>query len=219
MISLIDAGPGTGKTFSLVYGYLTLSQQLVRSIEPTEEQQAIFSYLQEEFHKDSSVCFFAHGREIKKKLEKGLKNTKAHVHTLHGAGYSVLKKRFGYQRKVNNRTESHIKLLTGQSLHEMKWDEKREWMGVKRIIHYLKTEAMEPTQEVLDYLLLKYADLSNYSLPSDCLDKAADLLEKAAIPDGTVEFADMPWMAKQHNKGFIYDLGFVDESQDVSNCT
>lgn len=219
MISLIDAGPGTGKTYSLIYGYLTLSQQLVSRIEPTEEQAVIFDYLKSEFNKHSSVCFFAHGRQVKDKLERSLKSTRAKVHTLHGAGYSVLLKRFGYQKKVNYRTEKHIKLITGKSTQEMSWSEKRAWAAVKRIVHYLKIEAAEPTDKTLSYLKLKYPDLCTYSIPESWAEDAADLLEKAAIPDGLVEFGDMPWLAKKHIRGPIYDLGFVDESQDVSNCT
>ena len=219
MISLIDAGPGTGKTFSLIYGYLKMSHQMVGRINPTEEQQTIFDYLQEEFDPSATVCFFAHSRSVKEKLQQHLKRTRAKVHTLHGAGQSVLIKQFGYQRVVSNRTERHIKMVTGTSLSDMNWDQKKEWLAVKRLCHYLKTEAMEPDEESFDYLLLKYPDLSNYTFPDDWQERASDLLYRAAIPDGFVEYADMPWMAKKHIRRPKFDLGFVDESQDVANST
>ena len=219
MITLIDAGPGTGKTFSLIYGYLTMTHQMMGRIKPTDEQSEIFSYLQEEFPASSSCTFFAHGKSIKQKLELSLKRTRAKVHTLHGTGYSVLIKQFGYQKLVNYRTERHIKLITGRSLSSMHWEEKREWLGVKKLCHYYKTEAIEPSEETCAYLLLKYPDLSNVTIPDDWQEKVEDLLYRASIPDGMVEYADMPWMAMKHITGPKTDVGFVDESQDVSSCT
>jgi len=219
MISLIDAGPGTGKTFSLVYGYYKQSRQLYGRIEPTEEQEAIFQYLTEEYSQDMSVCFFAYNRSVKEKLEGVLKRTRAKVLTLHGAGLSVLIKRYAFQRQVYNRTEKHIEALINRPLASLPWKEKSEWFAVKRVCHYLKIEALPATQEALDYLILKYSDLASYSLPGDTVEKAAALLSKAELPDGTVEFADMPWLAAKHIRAPLYDLGYVDESQDISNST
>ena len=79
---------------------------------------------------------------------------------------------------VQNRVENHIQLLTGQSIYDMGWDEKKRWYAIKRIIHYLKTEALEPTEDSLHYLLSKYPDLSNYTIPTDWEEDTITLLEK-----------------------------------------
>ena len=43
-ISLIDAGPGTGKTYCLTNGYLILSEAVFGKIPATDEQEQIFEY-------------------------------------------------------------------------------------------------------------------------------------------------------------------------------
>jgi superfamily I DNA/RNA helicase len=219
MISLIDAGPGTGKTYALTYSYLKLKQKLVGNITPTEEQQAIFDYVTSEFSPNSSVCFFAHNNSTKDTLTKRLGKNGPKIQTFHGAGLSVLIKRFGYQKLVNNRTEKHIQLITGQSTQDMSWDEKKIWYAIKRICHYIKIESLEPDEETLHYLLLKYPDLCTYSIPDDWQENAEKLLDYAGRPDGEVEFADMVWFGKKVITKPKFTLGLVDESQDVSNST
>lgn len=218
MIALIDAGPGTGKTYSLINGYLSFSQQLLRPLEPTEEQSEIFKFMKEEFSRTTKTCFFAHGKEIKKKLVKNLKSTPADVHTLHGMGMSVLIKQFGFQKLVYDRTDKFIENHIGRKLTSLSFTKRREYTGIKRLCHYLKTEDLDASQESLDYLLLKYGDLSSYSLPENWEALTSYIMEASAIPDRTVEFCDQPWLGKKYAR-FRYDLGLVDESQDIFRCT
>lgn len=222
MISLIDAGPGTGKSWILKNSYKTISRQLVGQLSPTPEQREIIDFMKESFPNASSekfkVCFFSHGKEPKKKLEYDLKKTRAKVHTLNGAGYSVLIKKFGFKKLINNRTEQHIAEICGKPLSDMKWDEKSEWLGLKRLCHYLKTEAMKPSEDAFTYLNTKYHDLPNYTFPNDWLEKTEELMYRASIIDPGIEYVDQIWLGKKHAKQ-IYDLGLVDESQDISNST
>lgn len=216
MISLINAGPGTGKSFSLIYGYLTLSQKLVSPISPTDEQQEIFNYMKEEFPPHSRVCFFAHSNTVKDHLTRSLGKKGAKIFTFHGAGQSCIIKRYGFQRLVRNRTEQHIRQITGQDFRDLTWEDKKFWAAIKRIVHYLKIECLPPKESSLTYLLQKYPDLSSYAVPERWIYWAEQLLEKAARPDGTIEFADMLWLGKQCIRSPMYDLGLVDESQDIS---
>jgi superfamily I DNA/RNA helicase len=100
----------------------------------------------------------------------------------------------------------------------MDQSEKFFWLGIKKLVHYLKLEYCEPTQENFDYIRLKYPDMSLYQFPVDWQDRAAKLMDKAAIIDGTVEFVDMLWLGTRSVKKPEFQLGFVDESQDISNC-
>lgn len=219
MISLINAGPGTGKTFSLIHSYLKLKKQLLGLVEFTDEQQAIVDYVCTEFHSSDSVCFFSHSRTVKETLERKLGKKGPKVMTFHGAGQAAIIKKYGYQKLSYTRTENHIEQITGQSVRDMDKETKQDWYAIKKIVHYLKTEALDPLEENLNYLLAKYPDLSNYTVPSSWETDVDALLRKAAMPDGCVEFADMVWLGKKVVQKPIYKLGFVDESQDVSNST
>jgi len=219
MISLIDAGPGTGKTFSLVYGYLSLKREIYGTLSPTEEQQEIFNFITEEFSPKARVCFFAHSNTNKDTLTARFGKKGPRVMTFHGEGLSCLIKKYGYQKFVRNRTEKHIQSITGYSVSEMSREDKNYWYAIKRILHYLKIEALEPTEENLAYLLVKYADLSSYKIPDDWQVDTEELLSRSQKPDGEVEFADMVYLGKRSLTKPRYDLGFVDESQDVSRST
>jgi superfamily I DNA/RNA helicase len=220
MISLINAGPGTGKTYTLIHGYQTLANKLISPVPATEEQQEVFDYLCENFKPNTRVMFFAHSKSVKEHLIARLGKQGPKVNTFHGAGLSCIIKRWGYQGPpCNNRTEEHIKQLTGMAISDMEWEEKKKWYAIKRLLHYHKIESMTPSQENLYYLTNKYADLSSYTIPDDWEDLVADLLDMAAKPDRKIEYADMVWLGKKAIRSPICDLGLVDESQDVSKST
>lgn len=220
MLSLINAGPGSGKTFTLVNGYLTLAKKLLVPVEPTEEQGAIFEFLQSEFNYNDSVCFFAHNNSTKETLEKRLMK-EAKVFTFHGAGQSAIIDKWRFHKPDFRRTEKLIGTITGRELRDMSWSEKSEWYAIKRLVHYFKLENVEPSQAMYDYILKKYADMSAYRLPEDWLDRTVRLLELCAIPNNTVEYDDMLWLGAKAAKAKRprYKIGFVDESQDISRCS
>jgi superfamily I DNA/RNA helicase len=217
MKTLINAGPGTGKTFTLTFGYLTLSRQLVGKVTPTDEQADIFNFLTSEFDSKSSVCFFSHNNSTKDNLKKKLPKT-ANVYTFHGAGQSTLIKRYGFQRLVYDRTDKFIGDITGHNLRDMPAEIKSGWYAIKKLVNYFKIEFMEPTEENYNYICFKYPDMASANVPSDWRESCIKLLERSAIPNKTVEFTDMLWMGARTAKK-KYDIGFVDESQDISACS
>lgn len=216
-LTVINAGPGSGKSFTIRYGYRILSKQMLGTIHPTEEQETIFDFLQSEFSgKVKSACFFAHNNTTKEQLIRYLPK-KTPVFTFHGAGSSTLIKRFRFQRKDETRSAKLISDITGQLLNDMPNNIKYGWLGVKKLVHYLKLEDMEPSDDNMRYIKLKYPDMAPYTLPQEWQTQSQQLLERSAIINGSVEFVDMLWLGMRNAKP-IYDLGFVDESQDISNC-
>lgn len=220
MLSLINAGPGSGKTFTLVNGYLTLAKKLLIPVEPTEEQATIFEFLQTEFDYKDSVCFFAHNNSTKETLEKRLMK-EAKVFTFHGAGQSAIIDKWRFQKMDHQRTEKLIGNITGRELRDMPWGERSEWFAIKRLVHYLKIENSEPSESIFEYIKKKYADMSVYQFPDDWMERANRLLELCAIPNNGVEFDDMLWLGAKAAKMRRprYKIGFVDESQDISRCS
>ena len=216
-IVLINAGPGSGKSFTLKYGYRLFSGNLIGRLEPTEEQAVIFDYFKEEFNAKDKVCFFAHNNTTKDDLVRHLP-PKTPVYTFHGAGMAAIIRRYRYQKLDNYRSEKLISDITGKFLRDMSPSEKFNWLGIKRLVHYFKLENFEPTPENYSYCRTKYPALSVFNFPDDWQKRCQQLMERAAIPNGSVEFVDMLWMGSQCVVSPLYDVGFVDESQDISNC-
>jgi hypothetical protein len=217
-ITLINAGPGTGKTFTIENGYRKLSRKYGGEFEPTEEQATIFDYLKTEFKDPNcSVCFFAHNNSTKEKLTGDLpKGTP--VYTFHGAGSSALIRKHRFQKKVNNRSEQIIATITGKLLRDMPIGMKRHWYAIKKYVDYCKVETLDINQDSMNYIKLKYPDMSMAEFPDDWMDKASDLLTRSQVVNGSVEFIDMLWLGMRSVTKPIYDIGFVDESQDISKC-
>jgi len=219
MISLINASAGTGKTRVLTMGYLMLTKAIHRTaIAATKEQEAIYTYMLKEFSKTNSICFFTHSNSSKDIIKSRL-GKKASVYTFHGAGMSAIIRKHGFQQPVNNRTEKHIETITGKSLKAMEYTDKNEWYAIKRVLHYLKIEALSPLQSSLDYLIHKYPDLSSYSIPEDWLEPTQELYDMALIQDGEIDYADMLCLGKRSMVKPRYTLGLVDESQDMGKAS
>lgn len=217
MISLINAGPGTGKSWTLINSYLTLSNKIIGRIDPTPEQESIFNFIKQEFPKDSSVAYFAHNNSTKENLIRKLpKGTE--VKTFHGAGQSVLTRRFRYQKLVYDRTDQIICELTGVLPRDMDQEAKAHWNSIKRLVNYFKLEMMTPSEENFNYVTYKYPDLSASLFPEDWMLRCTKVMDKAAIPNKTIEFVDMLWLGAKFAKQ-RFDLGFVDESQDISQAS
>ena len=219
-IAVINAGPGSGKSFTLNNGYRLLSNQVIGRLEPTEEQQQVFDYLQSEFKdlpKPFKVCFFAHNNSTKDHLTFRLP-PKTRVQTFHGAGMSAIMARYRYQKLDSTRTEKLISEITGKLLRDMPSNEKFFWLAIKRYTNYLKLENLTPSQESMDYIRMKYPDMSVFQIPPDWHDRSTRLLDKSAVLNGSIEFVDMLWMGLKSVVRPVYDLGFVDESQDISNA-
>ena len=213
----IDAGPGSGKTTTAVCaGGIVLGNTSIPS-NATNEQLTIYKTLKSELPSTKSIAYFAHTTTIRDELKKRL-ITGTPIFTLHGAGQSQLIKMFGFQQLNKNRTDKFIETITGQSIYRLPYKESRNWVACKAICKLLKQEYLDPTDHNLLYLKEKYPDLCLQSIPSDWAARCEDLLRRSLFPNRTVEFDDMVWMAAKYIKRPVYDLGIVDESQDLSSC-
>lgn len=217
-ITLINAGPGTGKTFTIENGYRAITRKYGGLFTPTEEQETIFDYLKSEFtNPNLTACFFAHNNSTKDKLTHDLpKGTP--VYTFHGAGQSALIRKHRFQKMAYNRTDNLIANITGQNLRDMPLQIKKNWYAIKKYVNYCKLENCDINQESFNYIRMKYPDMSIAEFPDDWSEKSHKLLDQSKIVNGYVEFVDMLWLGMRSVTKQIYDIGFVDESQDISNC-
>lgn len=212
----IDAGPGSGKTYTSIMTGMYLTDFLTRyPSNATKEQEVIYKTLKAEIPKPKKIAYFAHTNTIVDELKTRLP-TGSQVNNFHSAGLSLLTRTFGYQALARDRLDGFISDLTGQNLRRLPYKDKSEWIAAKKITNLLKQEYLDPTEDNLSYLKAKYPDLTLYSIPKDWSHRADQLLKKSLHPNKKVDYIDMVWMAAKHARRPIYDLGIVDESQDIS---
>lgn len=217
-ITTIYAGPGSGKSFTITNGFRLLTRQNNVRIDPTDEQEQVFSYIKSEYRPDYSCCFFAHNNSTKDNLIQKLP-PKTPVYTFNGAGASAIIRNERYQRLNSSRTEEIISEITGHYLRDMEVQDKIYWYAIKKYVHYCKLEDMQVNEESFNYIRFKYPDMSVAIFPDDWEYKASTLLSKSAVLNGSVEFVDMLWMGANLTRKAVYDLGFVDECQDISRIS
>lgn len=212
----INAGPGSGKTHtSTLTGMMISGLILSPPGSATDEQRVIYSTLTSELPQTKKIVYLAHTNTVKDTLKKRLpKGTK--VYNFHGLGMMELKKLFGYQARNFNRTDEFIAKIIGRPLNTLPFKELFAWVAVKNVVRLLKQEWKEPSHDSLAYLRIKYPELSLQSIPEDWIERAKKLFALSLIPNGKLEHEDMIWLAAQKVKFQSYDVGIVDESQDVS---
>lgn len=219
MISLIDAGPGSGKTFTIAKGACIVSKEFGGIYTPTKEQEEIFAFLKEELPSTKSVVMFAFANSAKQNLENRFNKWSPKIYTFHGAGASCIIKKYGFQPRDLKRSDKIIEGIIGEELDSLPPTTKREWVACKRLVHYLKVESLPATEESLSYLLIKYPDLSSYSIPEWWEEQTKEVLKRAAFlhrREG-IDYDDMVWLGKKALASPRFDIGFVDEAQDISN--
>lgn len=210
---LINAGPGSGKTWSLTNGYLELTKQTVARLRPTDEQKDIFDYLKERFSANSKCVFVTHANSVKDKLQKELPST-VKIYTFHGLGFLQVKNKHGFKQRTNSTTEEIIKTITGRPLFSL--PDKWQWFAVKKLVHLLKMEDLKPTEETLEYLTYKYPELAAVSLPENWVDRVNQIFSYSMNPEKFIDYDDMVWLGSKCIGSPQYDIAFVDESQDTS---
>lgn len=220
---LISAGPGCGKTHTLVDSYLfyrTANPAMWLSrFENTEEQATIYEWCRSNFPKEGEkhlpAIYMAYNTEIVKELTKRV-HKDCEVRTHHGWGYKVIQKHYGYV-PVNERAgEILVEKITGQSLVHNK--NRFAWITTLRFVDKLKEELLDISQENFYLLQMKYSDLAPYKIHQDMCQQAGELIRASKQVDRRIgiTYADQVWLALFLLNKPWYPIGFVDECQDLS---
>lgn len=220
MFISVNAGPGSGKTYTICLSYLVHQCNANIPKNTTDEQHFIFDYIRKELPQTKKVAFFAHTNSVKDTLIRRLpSNLHKYVKTYHGHGQSALIGRYGYQRPVNNRLDTFISHTTGKSLYDLPKAQIKEWIAIKRLVNCFKQEFVLPSQESFNYCIEKYPELGDCLFPIDWLSRCNKLMNLSSKVDGTVEYSDMLWLAAKTCFKPKYDIGYVDECQDLSGAS
>jgi hypothetical protein len=222
---LINAGPGTGKSYTLAKlpGYLRAQNReaYLRNTKHTEEQLAIWEWVRTHIDPptDGSHHSIMYGAYNADAVEKQSEVTPDYVscRTIHGHGASYLMKKYKYLGPPNGRRgQVIVEQITGKDFNKM--PDKFKWLSTLRHIEKLKEELLAPTEENFKHLHFKYDTLVAFELHSDMVAQAEKIIPemKKVSKQTGIEFIDQVWLPTFLLNSPIYDIGKIDECQDLS---
>jgi hypothetical protein len=229
---LIAAGPGCAKTYTIkkVPMYLRTHNMKVflENNQHTQEQLDIWQRAAEidlprKDHPDESmrrhptIAYMAYNRDAVKEVKPGIPDF-VDCLTIHGHGYSVLNTKYGYLRLTKTRGQSIVEKLTGRPFNQLK--DKFQWLCSLRYLEKLKEELMDPTPENFRFLREKYDSLANFPEHGQLTTHITRLIREMKKVDRKIgiEYIDQIWMPLFLLKTPKYDLGLIDECQDLSRA-
>lgn len=226
---LINAGPGCGKTSTIVDAYLYYRSanptMWLTRFQNTPEQAAIYQWCRDNFPRKPDVAVA--GLDTYKAIYMAFNNTtvddlKPRIHkdtdvkTHHGWGYSIIQKAYGFV-PVNERAgEAIVEKLTGQAMSQNK--RRFDWISSLRYVEKLQEELLDITQENLYGLQAKYSELAPFKIHPDMLSQCSEIIRAMKVVDRRIGITYMMqvWLALFLIKTPPHEIGFVDECQDLS---
>lgn len=226
---LINAGPGCGKTSTIVDAYLYYKSanpvMWLTRFQNTPEQAAIYQWCRDNFPRKPEVAVV--GLDCHKAIYMAFNNTTVddlkprihkdtEVHTHHGWGYQAIRNAYGHV-PINERAgETIVEKLTGQTMSQNK--RRFDWISSLRFVEKLQEELLDITQENLYALQAKYSDLAPYKIHPDMVSQCSEIIRAMKTVDRRIGITYMMqvWLALFLLKKPPYEIGFVDECQDLS---
>lgn len=221
---LVDAGPGCGKTSTIIDAYLYYRSanpvMWLERFQNTPEQADIYKWCRENFPRKedgtaNSGIYMAYNNttvdDLKNRIHKDCQ-----VHTHHGWGYSIIRKAHGHV-PVNPRAgESIVERITGQSMAQNR--RRFDWISSLRFVEKLQEELLECSQENLYKLQSKYSELAPFKIHPDMVSQCSEIIRAMKVVDRKIGVTYMMqvWLALFLIKNPPFEIGFVDECQDLS---
>jgi DNA helicase-2/ATP-dependent DNA helicase PcrA len=218
---VISAGPGCGKTYTgaraCKYVLSLDKERFLKEHQHTPEQRAIWEWTDTlNLPPGAKIMYGAYQKSIVPEV-KAMLPTIIKCHTINGYGSIELKNKYGYVGLVDNRAIPIIERITGQIFSKLVSD-KFAWVCAIKYVEKLKEELLPPTKESLELLKTKYDDLTPLMISTDVVEKCSILLKEMKQVDRNIgiEYIDQVWLPLWFIKSPVYDLGIIDECQDLS---
>lgn len=212
---LIDAGPGSGKTTTLLNAHNYLLSGNLPARKQTDEQYTILETIKSTMPPvlASEVVFACMTNAGKENIVSRL-NSDTRAFTYNGLGASLLIRRHRHQSLDYKRGERLLEAVIGRSLSDMVWNERKTYYSALRYIKCLKEELLQPTIENIIFIQQKYGIESS---PPENMEELGRVMQRMMTLDGTVEWIDQVWLALNAITSPVYKIGYVDEAQDLSS--
>lgn len=221
---LINAGPGTGKSYSLAKlpGYIRAQNReaYLKNNKHTQEQVDIWEWVRTHIDPptDGSYHSIMYGAYNADAVEKQDQITPEYVtcRTIHGHGASYLIGKYRYMPINKKRGIQIVEKLTGKEFNKL--PDKWLWLSTLRHIEKLKEELLDPTEENFRKIHSKYDTLTAADLHKGMVEQANLIIPEMKKIDKSlgIEYIDQVWLPTFLLRSPIYDLGMIDECQDLS---
>jgi len=209
---VIEAGPGCGKTTTLVKAEERLRLGGNLSFKPTDEQMAIFAAIYNEIGDTPSkqIIFLAMTNPIRDELKVKLP-TDIRVQNFNQAGGHILYQKYGQIKLSELKGRDTICLILEKQWQAFSFKDRSLLTQTLRVIDFLKQELLSPSPESIEFVADKYGIeyIPNLSLVKTVM---TDMYTNTAVIDHT----DQMWRALGELQRPRYALAFVDECQDLS---
>ena len=214
---VINAGPGSGKTFTIIETYnFIMNGGQIAGFTPTQEQFDIFCHIRNLAGtvRPHEILFLAFNKGIQQFMEQRLP-AKTKVYTFNGLGQSLIIKRWGYKKLDRYRGQYILRKLVGEHI----WD---SWNMQQRIsannmltyIGHLKEELLPICEDSLIQISEKYGITD---IPRDIELISAIMKEMQQVEKyDCIEYKDQVWLGLQAIRSPQFKLALVDEAQDLS---
>lgn len=219
---LINSGPGSGKSYTIAEAFLyykaTNKTLWLQQHRWTEEQleiyEWIFNNIQLTNPEKTQCAYISYSTEVAERLSKKV-HKNAQVKTCHGFGASIIIKNARWVKINHNRSITLVEQYTGKNYWRL--PDRKQWQATIKHLACLKEEMKEATMNNIEYVHEKYPDLSKEEIHPRIIEQCLALIPlMKQITDEGIEYIDQIWLANQYLKEPIFDLGFVDEAQDLS---
>lgn len=229
----VNAGPGTGKTYTATripkYLRATKKDVFLKNNNHTDEQIAIWEWVENniltELRKAEpdyvpTLLYAAYNADMVPEVEPLVpafgQPFGVDVRTTHGAGAKALKSKYGYLRINGNRGIDIVQKITGQNFYQMK--DRFLWLATLRYIEKCKDELLPITPENCEALRAKYDSLANMPVHPEMVNQAKKIVVEMGKIDRAlgIEYIDQVWLSLYTIKHPVYDIGIIDECQDLS---
>jgi len=215
---IIDAGPGSGKTTTMIAGLNILKGNPPEWIDQaTDEQKVIWEAMQGDY---STIAFQAFGNAIAKEIETKIPHG-VKASTFHSHGNAMLRNN-GYKLKPHADNDMFIlKSILGYGKDESVSREHFQLSrSIKKLVSLLKNNLLEPTTTIVG----KLCDENGIEGETDQLTRYSKAVmdQMKTVEPGKfayMSFDDMLWLPIVLNLDFEdsqYDLLICDESQDLN---
>lgn len=220
MRTLIDAGPGTGKTRLLSEIPHILAGSPRTNWEPTESQKEILQYISEEYPKVSSpdseeIIYTTFIKLLQTEGQEKFPSPNQSK-TISALGRSFIYEYFGSPKFMPNRPMRLIESHLGKKIMELPSKFRSSWFAVAKICNMLRRELMEPSQESLDYLSKRYPPEKPWD--QNILNLILPIWSNLKKYDGTVDYEDFCWLGHYYPDCYYPRITtlLIDECQDLS---
>lgn len=232
---MVVAGPGCGKTTTVVSGIARLCNAAPKIKVPSEQQIAIWDVMSQEIPNQIRVCAFSKAIEVE--LSKRLTYANVETRTCHGFGNSFLRDKSlspetKYSKMEPRKTINLLEKVTGLEYGQLR-EKKIPISQIEELVRLSKMEMLgiDPDENLFELMeeIVSRHDIEAGMYHSIMLEMAAQVLKASKefekhstyknwfMPE--FDFADMIWLPLALNLEIPkVDLIVVDEAQDLNRC-